>query len=149
MERIQVRLEFEQFPNRHTCMGEDISPAVSIDGARGRSMALIMDDPDAPGGTYVHWVMWNMSPMDGIPENVPPKALLENPFVAKQGRNTAKKTGYMGPCPPKGGPHRYFFRIYVLDTDLQLQEGAGKKQLEDAMDGHIVQYGEAMATFGR
>jgi len=149
MDRIEVNLQFSEFPNKFTCMGEDISPPISIRGGVGRSMALIMEDPDAPGGTYVHWVMWNMRPMDGIPENVPRTALMERPFIAKQGRNTAKRTGYMGPCPPKGRPHRYYFKVYVLDIELQLSVDAGKQELEEAMKGHIMQKGEAMATFGR
>ena len=149
MDSVAVSLQFSQFPSKYTCVGEDISPPISIQGAAGKSMVLIMEDPDAPGGTYVHWVMWNMRPMEKIPEGVPRASVIEKPFSARQGRNTARKTGYMGPCPPKGRPHRYFFRVYVLDIELQLAESAGKKELVEAMEGHIKQYGEAMATFGR
>ena len=149
MDRIEVGLDFSQFPDKYTCMGDDSSPGLSVKGAKGSSMALIMDDPDAPSGTYVHWVMWNMRPMDLIIENIPREAIMVSPFAARQGKNTARKTGYMGPCPPKGRPHRYYFKIYVLDTELQLPDGAEKKELEKAMEGHIIQYGEAMATYGR
>jgi hypothetical protein len=149
LDRIEVGLDFSQFPDKYTCMGDDSSPRLSIKGAKGSSMALIMDDPDAPSGTYVHWVMWNMRPMDLIIENIPREARMVSPFAARQGKNTARKTGYMGPCPPKGRPHRYYFKIYVLDTELQLPDGAEKKELEKAMEGHIIQYGEAMATYGR
>lgn len=149
MEKIEVKLDFSKFPEKYTCMGEDISPRISVKGAAGRSMAVILDDPDAPSGTYVHWVMWNVAPREVIPENVPKVRIVTSPFQARQGRNTARATGYMGPCPPRGSTHRYFLKVYVLDSELSLPEDAGKKELERGMEGHILQYGEAMATYGR
>jgi len=149
MDKIEVSLDFGAFPDRFTCSGEDISPRLIIKGAKGLSMAIILDDPDAPMGIYTHWVIWNLPIVETIPENVPKAGKLEEPLKAVQGRNTSGELGYMGPCPPRGKPHRYYFKVYVLDKMLSLAPGASKKELEKAMEGHVLQYGEAMATYGR
>ncbi len=110
---------------------------------------MIVEDPDAPVGTWVHWIAYNI-PVDakGLPAGVPP---IENlPHGAQQGKNSFHKIGYGGPCPPPGhGPHRYFFRLYALDDLLDIRSGINRKELEDAMKGHIVSRAELMGRFER
>ena len=110
-----------------------------------RSLALITDDPDAPGGTFVHWVIYDL-PQDthGLPEGVPNRRLL--PSGAEQGVNGAGGIGYTGPCPPTG-THRYFFKLYALDTKLGLGAGATAERLSDAMEGHVLAKGQLMGTY--
>jgi Raf kinase inhibitor-like YbhB/YbcL family protein len=150
MEKLKVTLGFERFPVRYTGEGENQSPPFEVVGANGISMAMIVDDPDAPSGTWVHWVIWNMPIVAHMPEGIPKDGTLERPFSAKQGTNTGKKIGYDGPYPPKGhGAHHYFFKVYVLDRQLDLHPGAMKNDLVRAMEGHILQYGEAIGTYSR
>jgi len=149
IEKLDVKLEFSQFPKKYTCDGEDISPKIEIEELNAKSIAIIVDDPDAPIGTFTHWVIWNIEPANVIPEGIPKESEISKPFKAIQGKNNFGKIGYNGPCPPKGKPHRYFFKIYGLDTTLDLKKGSKKKDLEKAMEGHILQYGEAMAKYGR
>lgn len=136
-------------PKKFTCDGDDISPSLKWDSvpAGTKSIAIISDDPDAPVGTWVHWVVYNI-PADAkeLPENVPPQRTLSN--GAKQGTNDFRKIGYGGPCPP-GGTHRYYFKIYALDTMLTLDAGATKAQLLDAMKGHILAEGQLMGKYSR
>lgn len=128
----------------YTCDGNDRSPALLFDQipAGTRSLALIMDDPDAPGGTWTHWVLWNIGPdTHQIREgNVPERA--------RQGLNDFRKTAYGGPCPP-GGAHRYFFRLYALDRMLDLPAGARRGALESAMEGHILATTSLMGRYER
>jgi hypothetical protein len=112
-------------------------------------LALILDDPDAPSGTFTHWVIWNIVPVGTIPENIPKEKLMTHPISAVQGKNSFSRIGYGGPCPPGHNPHRYFFKVYVLDHMLNLVPGSNKADLEAAMAGHVLQKGEAMATYGR
>ncbi|MFX0097116.1 MAG: YbhB/YbcL family Raf kinase inhibitor-like protein [Candidatus Hodarchaeota archaeon] len=149
MEKLKVKLEFVQFPRKHTCDGEDISPKIEIEGLNVKSVAIICDDPDAPMGTFNHWVIWNVEPTSSIPEGIPKEKEISKPIKATQGRTDFGRIGYGGPCPPRGKPHRYFFKVYGLDAILDLPAGSSKKELEKAMKGHILQYGEAMATYGR
>lgn len=147
--KIGVELDFDKFPVKYTCDGEDISPKVKISGIEDvQSLAIIVDDPDAPIGTFTHWVIWNVDPTQEIPENVPQGDKISEPIKALQGKNNFGKTGYNGPCPP-GGTHRYYFKVYGLDTDLDLPPGSDKGKLEDAMEGRIIKFGEAMATYER
>lgn len=142
--------EGQPIPKQHTCEGPDLSPALEWTGVPGgtTSLALICDDPDAPMGTWVHWVLFNL-PADakGLAENVAKKPVLDN--GAKQGMSDFKRPGYGGPCPPPGKPHRYFFKLYALDTMLDLKEGAKKKDVEKAMEGHILARGQLMGTYRR
>lgn len=133
-------------PRRYTCDGENISPPLAWAGAPAatRSYAIIVDDPDAPHGTWVHWVAWNL-PAERT-ELVPGGALGGK---AVQGTGTGKGIGYEGPCPPPGPSHRYYFKIYALDTPLDLPAGATKAELEQAMHGHILAQGQVMGTYGR
>lgn len=135
---------------KFTCDGTDISPQLSwTDPPEGtKSFALLVDDPDAPAGNWNHWTMWNL-PADkrGLPENVAKDARL--PDGSEQGHNDFSKTGYNGPCPPPGKPHRYYFKLFALDAKLDLKADAGKKELEAAMKGHILAQAELMGKFGR
>jgi len=153
MPKVVVQLEFSTFPKKYTCDGEDISPEIRITGIaeHAKSIALIMDDPDAPIGTFTHWIIWNIpaSKEVVIPEAFPTDSIVETPLKAIQGVNDFKNIGYGGPCPPPGKPHRYFFRVYVLDMELDLKPGSNRNDLENAMEGSIIQYGETMATYGR
>jgi len=136
-------------PAKYTCDGEDLSPPLQCDTVPEgtKSIALISDDPDAPMGTWVHWVLFNL-PADTrqLPEDIPPDKTLPN--GAKQGTSDFGRIGYGGPCPP-GGTHRYFFKIYALDTELSLQAGARKRDLLKAMEGHILGQGQLMGKYKR
>lgn len=137
-------------PQKFTCDGPDVSPllAWSEPPAGTKAFALIMDDPDAPAGTWVHWVLYDLpASASGLPENVPKQPELED--GARQGRNDFRKTGYGGPCPPAGKPHRYFFRLYALDSPTQLKAGASRAELEKAMKSHILAQAELMGRYGR
>jgi hypothetical protein len=137
----------QQIPDQYSCKGTGISPPIAWSGApkETKSLALIMDDPDAPMGTFVHWVIFNVPPdSSGLPEAVPATSRL--PDGTLQGANSAGRTGYTGPCPPSG-THRYFFKLYSLDAVLEPASGAGKEQLLKHMQGHILAQGELMGTF--
>jgi len=137
-------------PVEHTCDGEDRSPALSWEGLPDstQSIALIVDDPDAPGKTWVHWVIYNIpANSTGLPAAVPKNKTLDDGSL--QGKNDFGRIGYNGPCPPPGKPHRYFFKVYALDTTLSLKSGATKTQLEAAMSGHILAQGEMVGKYGR
>jgi Raf kinase inhibitor-like YbhB/YbcL family protein len=139
----------EAIPVKYSCDGEDISPALSWKNlpAGTVSLALIVDDPDAPGGTWVHWVAYDIPPETaGFPEKIP--ATSELPSGGKQGNNSWKRVGYGGPCPPRG-THRYFFKLYALDTVLGLDTGFTKGRLLRAMEGHVLDQGQLMGTFSR
>ncbi|HVT86593.1 MAG TPA: YbhB/YbcL family Raf kinase inhibitor-like protein [Chitinophagaceae bacterium] len=131
----------EMIPEKYTCDGVNISPPLDIKGVpeQAKCLALIIDDPDAPMGTWVHWVMWN------IPVT---HHLKENTVHGTQGINDFKKHTYGGPCPPSG-THRYFFKIYALDETLKLPATTNKKQLERAMSGHILAFGELIGLYQR
>ncbi len=132
-------------PVEHTCDGANVSPHLWWSGLPSgtRSMAIVVDDPDAPGRTFVHWVLYN------IPSNLGEIAPGTPPAAAQQGRNDFGNTGYGGPCPPRGAPHRYFFKIYALDEMLELEPGLAKEELLDAMDGRILAQGQLMGRYER
>jgi len=137
-------------PVEYTCDGEDHSPALLWDTvpAGTRSIALIVDDPDAPGKTFVHWVIYNIpANSTGLPAAMPKDSSLNDGSL--QGKNDFSRIGYNGPCPPPGKPHRYFFKVYAIDTVLDLESGATKSQLEVAMSGHILAQGEMIGKYGR
>ena len=136
-------------PTKYTCDGPDVSPPLSWSDvpAAAKSLALIADDPDAPMGTWVHWVAWNIPPnAGGLEEGVPKKDSLPNGM--KQGMTDFRSIGYGGPCPPSG-THRYFFKLYALDTSLNLPPSTTKKDLEKAMQGHLLQRGELLGKYAR
>jgi Raf kinase inhibitor-like YbhB/YbcL family protein len=137
-------------PRKYTCDGPDVSPALAWDAPSGavQSFVLIMDDPDAPGGTWVHWVLYDLpAAARDLPEGVPRQE--ELPSGARQGRNDFRRVGYFGPCPPAGPAHRYFFKLYALDARLNLKPGASKAEVERAMQGHILAQGELMGRYQR
>ncbi len=137
-------------PEIHTCDGEDLSPPLEWTGVpdSAKSLALICDDPDAPVGTWVHWVLFNLPPdTTSLPQGLP--ATEVTPTGGTHGTNDFKRLGYGGPCPPRGGPHRYFFKLYALDATLGLKAGATKKQAMKAMEGHILAQGQLMGTYKR
>ncbi|GMV49372.1 YbhB/YbcL family Raf kinase inhibitor-like protein [Nitrospirales bacterium NOB] len=142
--------EGEWIPKKHTCEGQDLSPPLRWNHppTGTRSFALIADDPDAPAGTWVHWVMYNI-PIDirGLVEALPAQDILPND--AQQGLNDFKRVGYGGPCPPPGNPHRYYFRLYALDQELSLKPRAAKAQVLDAMKGHVLAEAQLMGRFTR
>jgi hypothetical protein len=140
----------EMIPKKFTCDGPDLSPQLSWKDAPAttQSLALIMDDPDAPVGTWVHWVLYDLPPeTKELSEGMQKQEQLNN--GALQRRNDFRKIGYGGPCPPSGKPHRYFFKLYALDAKLNLSPGSTKADLERAMKGHIVGQAELMARYGR
>jgi Raf kinase inhibitor-like YbhB/YbcL family protein len=131
-------------PRRHTCDGKDVSPPLSWSGTPegAKSLALICDDPDAPGKTWVHWVVFNIPPAARhLPEGIAPGEPI--PGGGTQGKNDFRKLGYGGPCPP-GGTHRYQFKLYALDAELALPAGATKAELEGGIEGHVL--GQATLT---
>src|ERR1039458_6249048 len=130
--------EGDLIPAKHTCEGKNVSPHLRWDlvPPGTQSLALIVDDPDAPSGTFVHWVVYRIPPIvTGLQEGVSPVDVISN--GAMQGRNGFGKIGYGGPCPPSG-THRYFFRLYALDKQLGLKAGKSRKELENEMIGHII-----------
>jgi Raf kinase inhibitor-like YbhB/YbcL family protein len=140
----------ELIPSRNTCEGEDLSPPLhwTVPPAATKSFIIIADDPDAPGGTWVHWVIYNI-PLDlrGLPEGIPPRDQLTD--GALQGLNDFKRIGYGGPCPPPGKPHRYYFKLYALDAVLNLKPRATKLQVLEACKGHVLAEAKLMGRFGR
>lgn len=134
----------QKIPSAYTCDGADVNPPLVIMDvpAGARSLALIVDDPDAPAGTWVHWTVWNMDPQTReIAENSVPKS-------AREGVTSFGKSGYGGPCPPSG-THRYFFKLTALDTTLDLSPNAGAQDVQKAMDGHILASAELMGVYAR
>jgi len=141
--------EGELIPKRYTCDGQDTSPPLSWTGvpAGAKTLALICDDPDAPAGVWDHWIWFNVpATLTGLPEAVPRTETM--PGGGLQGRNSWNKIGYGGPCPP-GGTHRYFFKLYALDAELGLKAGANKKDVEKAMQGHILAETQLMGRYKR
>lgn len=139
----------ESIPRKYSCDGDDISPPLSwSDPPEGtESFALICDDPDAPVGTWVHWVVFNIpAEKRALQENIPAQDRLSDGSL--HGRNSWRRRDYGGPCPPRG-THRYFFKLYALDTMLDLEAGAKKKQVLRAMEGHVLAQAELMGTYSR
>ena len=136
-------------PERYTCSGHNESPALEWTGVPGaaRSLVLILDDPDAPMGTFVHWVIYNISPAaKGLPGDV---SATETVAGGEQGVNGRNATGYTGPCPPPGKPHHYHFRLYALDRKLEFKTGATARQVEEAIQGHVLASTELLGIFER
>jgi hypothetical protein len=136
-------------PQKYTCDGEDISPPLAWEEppADTQSLALVCDDPDAPSGTWDHWILFNIpNTVRSLPEGVPADGTVAG--IGSHGSNSWKRLGYGGPCPPQGSTHHYSFRIYALDTSLDLEAGASKKDLEKAMAGHILAEGQLVGQYG-
>ncbi|MCW3997959.1 MAG: YbhB/YbcL family Raf kinase inhibitor-like protein [Candidatus Bathyarchaeota archaeon] len=131
----------KQIPRKYTCDGEDVNPPLEIEGIpqNTKSLVLIVDDPDAPMGTWEHWNVWNIPPTSKIKENSIPGV---------EGMNDFAKHSYGGPCPPSG-VHRYFFKIYALDKELSLPDQSSKKDLIESMEGHVLARGELVGLYSR
>jgi Raf kinase inhibitor-like YbhB/YbcL family protein len=128
-------------PSKYTCDGKNVNPSLNLEGVpdNAESLVLIVDDPDAPMGTWVHWVVWNIPVTEKIDENSVP---------GTEGVSTSGDHSYSGPCPPSG-THRYFFKIYALDTKLDIGENSRKENVENAMEGHVVGKGEMIGLYKR
>ena len=128
-------------PSKYTCDGDNVNPPLTIEGVPDgtKSLVLIVDDPDAPMGTWDHWIVWNILPTNKIEENTVP---------GTEGINDYRKHSYGGPCPPSG-THRYFFKVYALDAKLDLSSNSRKKDVEKAMQGHILAKGELVGLYRR
>jgi len=128
-------------PRKYTCDGENINPPLEFEGIpeEAESLVLIVDDPDAPMKTFTHWIVWNIEPVAKIEDDSIPGV---------EGINDFRKIGYGGPCPPSGA-HRYFFRVYALNRQLELKAGAGRKELESEMIGHFIAEGELMGKYSK
>jgi hypothetical protein len=138
----------QAIPGKYTCHGQDISPPLQWSGVppQAKSIALTVEDPDAPSGTFTHWVIFNVpATATGFPENVAKTAALPN--GVQQGNNSFGNIGYNGPCPPGGKPHHYIFKIYALDTTLTLDSNVGRQELLSAMNNHILAHGELTGTY--
>lgn len=130
-----------RIPSKYTCDGDDVNPPIMIEGIpeAAESLVLIVDDPDAPRGTWDHWIVWN----------IPPKGKLEEDSVpGTEGMNDSGRQSYSGPCPPSG-THRYFFKVYALDTKLNLPTNSRKRDVERAMKGHILAEGQLVGLYSR
>jgi len=144
MEIASPAFEHQQMiPQKYTCDGENVSPPLFFKNIpeKTQSLSLIIEDPDAPKGVIDHWIVWNLAGTT--------KLLEEGAEVPKQGINGYNVNHYRGPCPPPGKPHRYFFKVYALDITLNLPEGSTKKNLLDAMEGHILGKGELIGIYQR
>jgi Raf kinase inhibitor-like YbhB/YbcL family protein len=137
----------DTIPAKYSCSGKDAAPPLAFDDVPkdARSLALIVDDPDAPRGDWVHWLVYDLPPTT----HALGEGATDLPREAKTGVNDFRNEKYGGPCPPPGKPHRYFFRLFALDNSPGLPAGASKKELEDAMRGHILDQAELVGTFGR
>jgi Raf kinase inhibitor-like YbhB/YbcL family protein len=131
----------QHIPQEYTCQGPN--PPLSIEGIpeNAKSLALILDDPDAPSGTFDHWIVWNIPPSQN--------KIAKHTIPGIQGLNSDQEHGYIGPCPPPGKPHRYIFRVFSLDIMLGLGANSNKKDLEKAMKGHVLAEGKLIGLFGR
>jgi Raf kinase inhibitor-like YbhB/YbcL family protein len=139
-----------EIPKIHACNGSDLSPALNWKDAPAgtQSLVLIVDDPDAPGGTWTHWIIWNIpGQATTLPQGVPTIAVLDN--GARQGKNDFGRIGYGGPCPPPGKPHRYYFKLFALDARLDLKAGASRSELEQAGKRHVLAQTKLMGTYKR
>ena len=129
----------QKIPVKFTCDGEGVNPPLKINGVplETKSLAIIMEDPDAPSGLFTHWLVWNVSAKGEV---------LENSVPGVEGTNSSRKTSYSKPCPPSG-THRYIFRVYALDAKLNLDEGANRRELEQAMNDHVIAKGELTGLY--
>ena len=133
----------QSIPEKYSCDIQNINPPLAIEGVpqEAKSLALIIDDPDAPSGTFDHWVIWNIPPSQ--------TKIVENSAPGMEGVNGMGERGYTGPCPPPGKPHHYNFRVYALDMQLDLGENSKKKDLENALKGHVLAEGKLIGLFSR
>ncbi len=137
-----------EIPKKYTCDGKDVSPPLFIEniGSNVKSLVIVCEDPDAPMGVFTHWIAWNVEVTNEIPENIPKVREVGEPVKMVQGKNDFGRIGYNGPCPPSG-KHRYYFKVYALDTVLD--GDFDREELLKAIEGHVVQYGEIYGVYSR
>lgn len=148
-EKLRVDIGFEVFPKDHTCDGKNQSPKIRIEGVKTPRLALIMDDPQAQNGRFTHWILWDLEMTGEIPARIPKNDEVREPVRATQGRNSANKPGYTGPCPPRGETHRYFVKVYGYHGTLRLKPTSNVHGLEEALRDRYTQFGQAMARYSR
>lgn len=143
----------DETPTEYTCEGANDSPPLRVDGvpSEAETLALVVDDPDAPGTTFVHWLLWNLpADAEGIPQGVPHGPSVDELDGARQGTNDNGDIGYFGPCPPEGdGPHTYRFTLYAVGAELELEAGATRGDLDAALDGKTVGRARLEGTYSR
>ncbi|WP_332450822.1 YbhB/YbcL family Raf kinase inhibitor-like protein [Methanoculleus sp.] len=149
MQNLTIEVDFDRFPREHTCDGENLSPRIRVSGSDAPYLAIIVDDPDAPRGTFTHWLAWNIPSTGEIPAGIPPDPRVSRPIPAVQGTNDFQRTGYGGPCPPKGTEHRFFIRVWGVEREIDLSPGAGRVELDAALASVATGYGETMAVYRR
>jgi Raf kinase inhibitor-like YbhB/YbcL family protein len=150
MEKLIVSLNFLVFPPSYTCDGGNISPGITISGLSAASVAVMAINPFQPSCcSFCPWLIWNLPPMKEVPPGIPKTGTVTAPVPAVQGKNDFGRIGYDGPCPPPGSTHRYSFKVYGLDTMLDLAPGATKGELISAMQGHVLQFGDTIAMYSR
>jgi Raf kinase inhibitor-like YbhB/YbcL family protein len=149
--KLAVSLQSAEFRFWNTCDGGDLSPELRIKGLQPevRSMAVFALNPFETGCSFTSWIIWNLEPAPLIPEGIPVQSVVTVPVSALQGTNDYGTTGFRGPFPPKGETHRYLFKVYGLDAMLNLPAGSGKHDLIEAMKGHVLLFGETIATYSR
>jgi len=144
--------EGQRIPDRFTCEGQDISPALSwSEPPTGtQSLALLMDDPDAPGGVFTHWILYDLSPeLRNLDEEVPPRQTLNTPINAKQGMNDFGRIGYGGPCPPQGETHTYRFRLFALNANPNFPSEVTRVTFFEAIEANVIAEARLTGVFGR
>jgi len=150
MDPLVVTLDFLEFPQPHTCDGGNLSPRLVLKGLTCASVAVMVFNPfEKSCCSFAPWIIWNLPPVPVIPAGIPPEATVTVPIAAVQGMTDTGTIGYTGPCPPPGQTIRYQFRVYGLDTMIDLIPGSGKHDLVAAMKGHVIQYGETAAVCTR
>jgi Raf kinase inhibitor-like YbhB/YbcL family protein len=152
MDILVVKIPVLKLPPDYTCDGEDRSPAIQVEGVgpRVRSMVVMVIDATVnSGGSFTHWLFWNVEPARLVPENVPKEPLVQFPIAGVQGKNDFGSIGYSGPCPPKGSEHRYDIKVYGMDTLIALPPGSDRKALAGAMGGHVIAFGQTSVSYGR
>ena len=150
--RLSASVGGETIGVRFTCDGEDASPALSWQGTPGgtKELALVLEDPDAPGKTFTHWLVYGLSPRTtSLPEGLPAQAKIEQPTPLRQGTNDSGDLGYSGPCPPQGETHRYVFRLLALDRELGLEPAGDRGVFESAIAGHLLAEARVASSYGR
>ena len=151
MDTLTVKLTVFHLPPNYTCDGEDISPAIQVEGIGPdvKAMVIMMVDATAAGGgSFTHWLFWNVEPARIIPENIPADPVVTFPIAGVQGKNDFGFTGYSGPCPPKGAEHRYDIKVYGLSSQIDLPPGSDRKALAAAMAGKVVSFGQGDVIYG-
>jgi len=146
-----VSLRDAEFPIWTTCDGAGLSPELRVRGLipATQTIAVFALNPYEPGCSFTTWIIWNLSPASVIPEGIPPQGVVTTPVSAVQGTNDYGTIGWRGPCPPMGETHRYLLKVYGLDAALEVPAGARKQDLIDAMQGHVLQFGETAAVYSR